>query len=140
MTCPRCGSSTVAFVVPDEIREHAPARETAICTRCLSTYAAAEVDSDSDEAVDVGPGEEGGRRTPDLAAVDPAFPGGEAGVALAVACGLLESFALNRASIEALVAYAEREGADAILFFDRLDAGDAAFDLERRRAALLDTL
>lgn len=136
MACPRCGSSVVAFVVPDGLREHAPARETAICTRCLSIHAASEAGVDLDgEAADPE-----GDAVPDLSAADPAFPDGEAGIALALACGLLESFALNRASIEALVNHAEREGADALLFFDRLDAGDAAFDLERRRAALLDSL
>jgi len=60
------------------------------------------------------------------------------GVALALACGHLESLALNRASIEALVEHAERSGADAFAFFERLDVPDAAFDLERRRSALLD--
>jgi len=65
-------------------------------------------------------------------------PRGRGGVALALACGHLESLALNRASIEALVEHAERSGADAFAFFERLDVPDAAFDLERRRSALLD--
>lgn len=129
MACPRCGSSVVAFVVPDELLEHAPARETAICTRCLSTSPA-----------DAAGGNRNGRAPADLAAVDAAFPDGEAGVALALACGLLGSFALHRASIETLLEHAERNGADVFLFVDRLDADDAHFDLERRRAALLDTL
>ena len=77
---------------------------------------------------------------PDFSAVNPAFPAGEAGVALALACGQLESLALNRASIEALVEHAERSGADAFAFFERLDGADAAFDLGRRRSALLDML
>lgn len=127
MVCPRCGASVVAFTVPDPLVTHAPARETAICTRCLSTYPASEADADVTER-------------PDLSAVDPAFPDGEAGIALAIACGLLESFALNRSSIETVLEHAEREGADVFLFFDRLDAADAAFDLDRRRSALDDVL
>jgi hypothetical protein len=119
----------VAFAVPPALREHAPADETAVCTRCLETVpaaaAAAGVEPD-------GP--------PDLAAVDPAFPDGDAGIALALLCGHLGSFALSRPSIEALVEHAEREGVDVFAFLDRLDAEHARFDLERRRTALLDLL
>ncbi|WP_418280550.1 DUF6276 family protein [Halorubrum sp. DTA98] len=127
MACPRCGASVVAFAVPDRLIDHAPASEAAICTRCLSTFAGSEAGASP-------------TASPDFSAVDDAFPDGDAGVALALACGLLESFALNRPSIEALLAHAEREGADVFLFFERLDADDAAFDLDRRRAALDDVL
>ena len=146
MVCPHCESPTVVFEVPDEIVEYAPARESALCTRCLRVGAAAagarEVDSadsvrrmnetaiDHDDAV----------VNSDLSAVDPAFPDGDAGIALALVCGLLESYALNRKSIEALIDYAEREGTDVFDFFDRLDGTDAAFDLERRRQTVLDGL
>lgn len=127
MSCPHCDAGVVAFSVPVAIRDHAPAAETAICTRCLRTFpAASAVVSEAIEA------------DPDFADIAPAFPTGEAGVALALVCGHLESLALNRASIEALIEYAERSGADAFAFFERLDATDAAFDLERRRSALLD--
>jgi len=137
MPCPRCDAALVAFAVPPAIREHAPAETTAICTRCLRTFAA----DGSDEGVDLD-GDDGDATAADLdlSAVDPAFPDGEAGAALALVCGHLESFALNRASIEALVEHAELSGADAFAFFERLDAADAAFDLDRRRAALLDVL
>jgi len=129
MSCPRCDDAVVAFAVPPALREYAPDPLTAICTRCLRTFPAA----------DAAPGERPDDDVdPDFSAVDPAFPGGEAGVALALVCGRLESLALNRASIEALVEHAERSGADAFAFFERLDAADAAFDLERRRSALLD--
>lgn len=127
MACPRCDAGVVAVVVPPTLRDHAPAAETAICIRCLRTVPASEADATPT-----------GR--PDLAAVDPAFPDGEAGIALALVCGHLESLALNRASVEALVGHAEREGADAFAFLERLDAGEAAFDLDRRRAALLDLI
>lgn len=131
MPCPHCDAEVVAFAVPPAVRNHAPAAETAICTRCLRTFPAAEARTgSSDASVD--------ETDPNFSAVDPAFPGGEAGVALALACGHLESLALNRMSIEALIEHAERSGADAFAFFERLDATDAAFDLERRRAALLD--
>jgi hypothetical protein len=129
MSCPRCDADVIAFAVPAAIREYAPAAETAVCTRCLRTFPATAVGA-------VGAIED----TPDLSAIDPAFPAGEGGVALVLACGHLESLALNRASIEALVEHAERSGADAFAFFERLDAPDAAFDLERRRSALLDML
>jgi len=134
MPCPRCDADLVAFAVPPAIREHAPAATTAICTRCLRTFAA-----DGGVAVDGSPaGDPSADR--ELSAVDPAFPAGEAGAALALVCGQLESFAPNRASIEALVDHAERSGADVFAFLERLDAPDAAFDLDRRRAALLDVL
>ncbi|MFC5279871.1 DUF6276 family protein [Halorubrum rubrum] len=129
MTCPRCSAPVVAFVVPPALRDHAPADETAICTRCLGTVPAADAGV---ETIPEGP--------PDLDAVDPAFPDGDAGIALALLCGHLESFALSRPSIEALVERAERNGADVFVFLDRLDADRAAFDLQRRRTALLDLL
>lgn len=151
MSCPRCDASLVAFAVPPVLREHAPAATTAICTRCLRTFAVREggdAAAEGTSAGDVAAAEtsagdvaaEGTPSAPDFSAVDPAFPDGEAGVALALVCGHLESFALNRASIEALVDHAERSGADVFAFFERLDAPDAAFDLDRRRAALLDLL
>lgn len=127
MSCPHCNAEVVAFSVPSSLREHAPADATAICTRCLRTFEADEAGATP-------------ASQPDLSAVDPAFPGGEAGIALALVCGHLDSFALNRGSVEALVEHAEREGADALAFLDRLDASEAAFDLDRRRAALLDVL
>ncbi|WP_123619824.1 DUF6276 family protein [Halorubrum sp. CSM-61] len=133
MSCPHCNAAVVAFAVPPALREHAPDSLTAICTRCLRTVPAAEAGADAETGEQFDDDAD-----PDLSAVDPAFPGGEAGVALALACGQLESLALNRASIEALVEHAERSGADAFAFFERLDAADAAFDLERRRSALLD--
>ncbi|EMA65281.1 hypothetical protein C461_14333 [Halorubrum aidingense JCM 13560] len=129
MPCPHCTADTVAFAVPPALREHAPAPETAICTRCLRTFPAADAAAAPDDST-----------APDFSAVDPTFPTGEAGIALALICGDLESFALNRASIEALVEYAERTGVDVLAALDRLDAADAAFDPDRRRSALLDIL
>lgn len=126
MACPACDGNLVAFGVPAALREHAPddASTAAICVDCLRTF---PVD-DGDAALD----------DPDFDAVHPAVPDGEAGVALALVCGKLESLALNRAAIEELLAYAEAHGADIHLFFDRLEAPDAAFDVARRRDELLD--
>ncbi|SNR35980.1 DUF6276 family protein [Halorubrum vacuolatum] len=132
MACPRCGADVVAFAVPEDIREHAPATVAAICTRCLTTHPAAEVGVDPKAVVS-----ESG---PDLTAVDSAFPTGDAGIALALMCGLLESYALNRAGIEELLGYAERHGADVFTFLERLDAREAMFDLDRRRQVLLESL
>ncbi|SFR33833.1 MULTISPECIES: DUF6276 family protein [Halorubrum] len=138
MSCPHCDADAIAFAVPPTLREHAPADAAAICTRCLRVVAAAEagVEGAAAEAEIA----DGVPADPDFSAVDPAFPSGEAGVALALCCGKLESFALNRASIEALIGHAEGAGADAFAFFDRLDAPEAAFDLDRRRAALRDAI
>ncbi len=122
----------MAFVVPDGLHEHAPADMTAICTRCLTTHAAADAGAD--------PEEPSAGSDPDLGAVDPAFPSGEAGVALALVCGLLESYALNRPGIETLLEHAERRGGDVFTFLERLDAEEAAFDLTRRKQVLLDSM
>jgi len=129
VSCPHCDADAVAFAVPSALREYAPADAAAICTRCLRVVPASEAGVDGGAPAD-----------PDLSAVDTAFPSGEAGIALALCCGKLESFALNRESIEALIRHAERAGADVFAFLGRLDAADAAFDLDRRRAALIDAL
>jgi hypothetical protein len=142
MPCPHCSADTVAFAVPQTLREHAPAPEAAICTRCLRTFPAVDA---ADAAPDASVAPDGlavpdDSAALDFSAVDPGFPTGEAGIALALICGNLESFALNRASIEALVEHAEREGIDVLAVLDRLDTADAAFDFDRRRSTLLDVL
>jgi len=129
MSCPDCDAEVVAFAVPAALREYAPADAAAICTRCLRVAAASEAGV-ADAATD----------DPDLGRVDSVFPSGEAGIALALCCGKLESFATNCESIEALVRHAEGAGADVFAFLGRLDAADAAFDLDRRRATLIDAL
>jgi hypothetical protein len=128
MDCPHCGVPTVDFAVPESLRPHAPAASeaAAICPVCLRV---APVGS--------------GAPAPDFSALDDSVPDGEAGVAMALALGLLDSLALNRRSIEALVERVERGGADPLLVLDRLDAnGDVRphFDLDRRRAQLLQLL
>ncbi|MFB6127220.1 MAG: DUF6276 family protein [Halolamina sp.] len=128
MQCPDCGGSTVAFDVPDDLRSHAPASTTMLCAECLRTFpaaedAAADDDADSDE--------------PTFAAVSDGFPTGRAGVATALLCGHLDSLALHREAVEALVEAAETAGADVWLTLDRLaDGRDAHFDVDRRRVQI----
>ena len=122
MTCPECGSEQVVFEVPADLREYLP-EETefaALCTHCLTF-----------EPTETEPSE-----PPEFEAVSDAFPDGETGVAMAVAVGLLDSLALYRSEIEALLERVERGGTDPLLVLDRLatDSGvDPAFDVDRRR-------
>lgn len=129
MSCPACGTSTLSFPVPPALREHAPGSGTgaAICPTCLWTQAA---DTDTE---------------PDFSAIHPAFPSDEAGAALALTLGLLDSLALRRTAVDECCAYAERAGADVLLTLDRLadDDGervDPHVDLDRRRHQLAELL
>ncbi|WP_290818435.1 DUF6276 family protein [Halovivax sp.] len=119
-----CDVSSIAFPVPADLRECAPgtSEAAAICPRCLAVRPA-----------------DGGEADPDFSTVSDAFPAGEGGVALALALGLLESLALNRAEIETALEAAERAGADPLLAIDRLLADpnvEPAIDLDRRRVQL----
>jgi len=128
MRCPDCEASVVAFTVPDPLREHAPADDTVLCTRCLRTAPATEDDPDPATPEDA-----------DFSAVDDSFPSGRAGVAFALALGKLDSLALERDAIEALCEASEREGADVRLALDRLSRTedlDPHFDVARRTEQL----
>lgn len=125
MTCPECGSEQLVLSVPTDLREFLPEERdvVAVCTHCLA------LDPDPDAAS--APGE-----TPDFARISDAFPTGDAGVAMALAVGLLDSLALYRTELAALLERAERGGADPLLVLDRLgdDSGvEPHFDLDRRR-------
>ncbi|UIP00746.1 DUF6276 family protein [Halobaculum sp. CBA1158] len=126
MVCPDCeAADPVAFAVPSELRDHAPATATvaSICPNCLSVASASETATDGD---------------PEFSRVHESFPAGDAGVAFALLIGTLPSIALRKSSARALREAAERDGADVSLAFDRLIAAvhDAevvpTFDLERR--------
>jgi hypothetical protein len=122
MTCPDCGREQVAFRVPADLREYLP-EETevvALCTHCLT------LDPSGDASTE----------EPDFGAISDAFPDGEAGAAMALAVGLLDSLALYRDEISALLDRVEREGTDPLLVLDRLatdSSVDSHFDLDRRR-------
>lgn len=126
MDCPDCGNDTVPFTVPDDYHEFVPGDEPAValCTYCLALHPAAEADTAT---------------TADFARVNEAFPTNEAAVPMALAIGLLDSFAVYRSEVEALLQRVERAGADPLLVLDRLAADpdlDPQVDLDRRRQQL----
>lgn len=128
MDCSDCGGRTVAFRVPADLRDHAPGGGDAarICSVCLRTAPADDAPADAD-----------------FDAVGSFFPDGEAGAALALALGLLDSLALNREPVVALCETAERHGCDVLLTLDRLAvAGSVAahVDLDRRRRQVAEFL
>ncbi|PSP82708.1 hypothetical protein BRC96_10890 [Halobacteriales archaeon QS_6_64_34] len=126
MSCQSCGGDTVAVSVPAELREYLPgdAPTVTVCRDCLAM-------EPTDDAVD---------GVPDLAALDDAFPSNaEAAVPLVLLVGLLDSLALHRAEITALLERAERAGTDPLLVVDRLAdsyGDDAHVDLAARRHQL----
>lgn len=126
MSCPACDGDRVRFAVPEALRPYAPdeSAHAALCTGCLRVESADARDGLT-AAIDWEP-----------------LPSGEAGVATALLLGLLDSLALRRADVEALVDRAEAAGGDPLLALDRLvglaGAGeiDPSLDLERRAAQL----
>jgi hypothetical protein len=124
MDCPHCEQPCVDFSVPENLQEYAPegAGAAAICPTCLRTFPAAADDTDRE-----------------FTAVGDFFPTGDAGVALALAVGKLDSLALNRTAIEMLLVEAARAGADVLLALDRLAAAGSVqphFDIDRRRVQI----
>ena len=121
MDCPNCGGPMVTYTVPDELEAFVDEAHVASCTRCLTLR----------------PADAGG--APDFSHVSDEFPAGTAGAAMALALGMLDSLALNRANIEGLVRAAEAEGVDPLLLIDRLRSqGNVQlhFDAARRRHQL----
>jgi hypothetical protein len=112
----------LVLAVPADLREHLPeaSERVAVCTRCLAL-----------EPTDEPPADD-----PDFGRISDAFPTGEAGAAMALAVGLLDSLALHRRELAALLERVERGGTDPLLLLDRLDADpelDTHFDVDRRR-------
>jgi hypothetical protein len=126
MDCSNCRGPLVTFAVPEDLKEFAPAEAPAagLCTNCLSLQRIDQAAADPD---------------PDFGAVSEAFPTGEAAVPMGLLVGLLDSVALYREEIRALVERVEASGADPLLVIDRLAADgtvDPAFDVRRRRRQL----
>ncbi|WP_254543065.1 DUF6276 family protein [Halomarina pelagica] len=124
MSCPDCDAPLVAFTVPDDLAADVPydAEAIALCTRCLALF---------ESRPPAG--------APDFSRVSEEFPEGEAGVAMAVGVGLLDSLALHRARIEALFSRVEEAGYDPLLIVDRLarqGSTQPRMDLDRRRRQL----
>lgn len=126
MSCAECGGETLAVPVPAELREYLPgnAAGATICRTCLA----------------MGPSEDPPESTPDLTTLDDAMPSdAAAGVPMVLLLGLLDSLALHRQEITALLERVERAGTDPLLVVDRLAdsyGDDAHVDLARRRHQL----
>ena len=111
----------VAFDVPERYREHAPesSPHAALCPECLTLSPAEAAPAD-----------------PRFDRISDAFPTDDAAVPLALAVGSLDSLALNRSDIEALLEAVAESGTDPLLVLDRLQVQggvDPVFDLDRRR-------
>lgn len=123
MRCPVCNAAVVTFDVPAEYRGHLPAEteHAGLCSRCLRLH----------------PADEGGG---DFEALGEEFPQDpESAVPMAIAVGLLDSLALNRRDIEALIDVVIEQGVDPILVVDRLQtqgSTDPAIDLSKRMEQL----
>ncbi|WP_420182364.1 DUF6276 family protein [Haloarcula sp. KBTZ06] len=126
MSCPDCGGDLVSFPVPSDLQQYLPgdAPGASVCQSCL----ALQPETEPPTAV------------PDFPGLDSSIPDNDgAAVPLVLLVGLLDSLAMHRAEITALLERIEREGVDPLLVLDRLDAsyGEAAHvDLGRRRRQL----
>jgi len=126
MPCSHCGGETLTVPVPAELRQYLPgdAPAVAVCRDCLAMEPADEVSDD----------------LADLTALDEAVPGNpDAAVPLVLLVGLLDSLALHRAEITALLERVEAAGTDPLLAVDRLAdsyGDDAHVALGRRRHQL----
>lgn len=120
--CSHCNADAVAFEVPEALRTHAPVSTpyASICRVCLT----------------VDPLEEAPAASESIASISDAFPDDPEGAAgVAVLVGQLESLALYRRDIEAVIDHLETSGVDAMLALTRLadDPGlRPAVDIDRR--------
>ncbi|MFB6182940.1 MAG: DUF6276 family protein [Haloarculaceae archaeon] len=126
MDCPDCGSATVSFAVPDDLRADLPGGEAgvALCSSCLALHPVTDPPTDE----------------PDLQTISDAFPSSpDAAVPMALVVGLLSSLALYRSEVSDLLGRVERAGTDPLLVLDRLAEDPVlapAVDLHRRRHQL----
>jgi hypothetical protein len=133
MSCPACGGDRLTFVVPPSLRPYAPdeTSRAALCTTCLRVGPvddAADPASAATTAVDWGP-----------------LPTGEAGVAMALLLGHLDSLALRRADVTELVDHVETAGGDPFATLDRLVELAATYGIDpyldlKRRATQLQSM
>lgn len=120
--CPTCRADAVGFTVPESIRAHAPGDTgyASLCRVCLT----------------LDPLDEAGGTGEPLTVVSDALPADEEAAAMvAVLVGLLESLALHRRDIQAIVDRLEADGTDALLVLSRLADDPSlrpAIDLDRR--------
>ena len=130
MPCSNCGGDLLPFPVAENLREYLPAGTVGagLCRDCL---AMAPVEAPPDDV-------------PDFTVLSDSFPSNpDAALPMALLVGLLDSLALNRREITALLERVERAGTDPLLVVDRLDDdyGDDAFvDLGARRQQLAQLL
>lgn len=121
-SCPRCRADAIAFDVPASLRPLAPVDtdQACLCRVCLTL-------DGCDAPVDI---------AEELAVVSDAFPSdAEAAAAVAIVLGLLESLALYRQDIQAVIDHLEADGVDGLLVLDRLADDPSlrpAIDLDRR--------
>jgi hypothetical protein len=125
MSC-SCEDDSITIPLTSELREYVPgnAQSVLLCQSCLA----------------IDPNEEPSDSVPDLTALDDAIPRDtDTAVAFVVLVGLLDSVALYRTEITALLERIERAGTDPLLALDRLAASygdDAHVDLSGRRRQL----
>jgi len=126
MTCPNCGGSLLRFPVDPALREYLPGEPAGagVCRSCLA----------------VQPVEDPPESLPDFTVLGDVLPSNpEAAVPMVLLLGLLDSLALHREEITALLERVERAGTDPLLVVDRLGAqygADAHVDLGSRRRQL----
>ncbi|WP_042663444.1 DUF6276 family protein [Haloferax sp. ATB1] len=123
MSCPDCDGELAVFAVPEPLASHAPeaALTVGLCAGCLRLHPTETVPTDGDS-----------RPFADV------LPEGDAGAAVALLVGMLDSLALNCAGIVDCVEFAEQSGIDVHLTLDRLqrEATNPHFDVARRQAQL----
>ncbi len=127
MRCSNCDSTVVSFMLDDSLRTHAPTDANAIglCPRCLTLQELDDPTSVPD--------------APSFDRISASFPDGKTAAPTALLLGLLDSLALNRSSIEALIERIESHGADPLLLLDRLanqGSVDPRWDVNRRQHQL----
>ena len=125
MDCPHCDTAAIVFAVPDQYREYVPGEEetVALCPQCLALEPATNPPAD-----------------PTFDRLGDGFPSNpETAVPMALLVGLLDSLALYRSEITALLERVEETGTDPLLVLDRLARDPAVqtdLDLSGRRRQL----